>query len=40
VAIMTELLIETVIILSYIEFSPFDPQICPKSNYSPRPLIS
>lgn len=30
---MTGLWIRTVIILSYMAFSPFDPQICPKSNY-------
>jgi hypothetical protein len=28
---MTGLCIRTVIILSYMAFSPFDPQICPKS---------
>jgi hypothetical protein len=33
VAIMTELWIRTVIILSYMAFSPFAPQICPKSNH-------
>jgi hypothetical protein len=32
VAIMTVLMQSPVIILSYIAFSPFDPQICPKSN--------
>jgi hypothetical protein len=41
VAIMTGLWIRTVIILSYMAFSPFDPQICPKSNghYSPEKKI-
>jgi hypothetical protein len=34
VAIMTGLWIRTVIILSYMAFRPFDPQICPKSNYN------
>jgi hypothetical protein len=36
VAIMTGLWIRTVIILSYMAFSPFDPQICPKSNKDKR----